>query len=280
MTSLVALEKSPGQEGVAEQQATVQPLPALRQDLGIFPSARAANGEKAWVLHDPVRNRYFHIGETEFLLLSLWDSHPELGLLEAAARREGAELHTDDVLAFVEFLSRCDLVLLPKGSTERFLAMHKVKQHTWWETLLHNYLFFRIPLIRPDRLLDWLYPRIRPLLSRRFFIMTALLGLFSLFLVARQWDIFIATFLGFLSWEGAAAFGVSLALVKVLHEAGHAIACRHFGLRVPSIGVAFIVMWPVMYTDASEAWRLQSRRARLLIASAGMLVEVTVASMA
>ncbi|MDQ8036260.1 MAG: HlyD family efflux transporter periplasmic adaptor subunit [Pedobacter sp.] len=254
-----------------------RPLPQLREDLGIFPSTRTSIGEKSWVLHDPVRNRYFHIGEPEFLMLSLWGTDPELDRLQAQAQAEGASISRDDVLAFSDFLLRCDLCILPKGTVERFSAMHKAKQHSWWESLLHNYLFFRVPLIQPDWLLDWTYPRLRPFLSRRFFMATMLVGLFSLLLVVRQWDIFWATFLGFLSWEGAAAFGISLAVVKILHEAGHALACRHFGLRVPSVGVAFIVMWPVMYTDASEAWRLQSRHARLLIASAGMLVELSIA---
>lgn len=268
----------PVEESAVEQgQGAVMPLPPLREDLGIFPSARTPKGERSWVLHDPVRNRYFHIGETEFALLSLWHGAATAEELQAAAAAEGVQVGLQDIQDFSEFLFKCDLALSGDVSAKRFSAMHKGRQHSWWESLLHGYLFFKVPLIRPDRLLERFYPVFRPLFSQRFAVLTALVGVCSIFLILRQWDIFWATFLGFLSWEGAATFGLSLAFVKVLHEAGHALACRHFGLRVPSIGVAFIVMWPVMYTDASEAWRLQSRRARLTIASAGMLVEITIA---
>ena len=63
----------------------------------------------------------------------------------------------------------------------------------------------------------------------------------------------------------------------VLHEMGHALTARHFGCRVPAMGVAFLVMVPVLYTDTNDAWKLQSRRARLLIGAAGMLAELTLA---
>lgn len=263
--------------GSAAGEAATSPLSPLREDLGIFPSARSPKGERSWVLHDPVRNRYFHIGEAEFSLLSLWHGVSTAEDLLARAEQEGVPVTLEDILDFSKFLGDCDLTLLGDVSAKRFSAMHKGRQHSWWESLLHGYLFFKVPLIRPDRLLDRFYPALRPLLSQRFAAITALVGILSISLIVRQLDIFWATFLGFLSWEGAAAFGLSLVFVKVLHEAGHALACRHYGLRVPSIGVAFIVMWPVMYTDASEAWRLQSRRARLKIASAGMMVELAIA---
>lgn len=262
-----------------KNDAEAQPfyLPGLREDLAVFPSARTARGEKSWVLHDPLRNRYFHIGESEVVLLNLWAGAGEAALLVEAARRESIQVELPDVLAFVEFLVRSELTQPAKGGVERFSALYEAKQQAWWEKLLHGYLFFKVPLLRPDALLERLYPRVRPLLSRRFAVVTATVGVVGLFFVLRQWDIFLSTFLAFLNWEGALGFGLAIAVVKILHETGHAIACRHFGLRVPSIGVAFIVMWPVMYTDASEAWRLTSRHSRLVIACAGMLVELSIA---
>lgn len=253
------------------------PLPALREDLGLFPGPRNSRGEASWTLHDPVRNRYFRLGEREFELLTRWRQAPGTASLAVLAAHDGIAATRADVEALVEFLHRCELTQDPVMTSRRLSAAHTVRQQSLWQQVMHNYLSFRIPLVRPDPLLDRWYPRIRPLLSRRFAQVTVLAGLLGLFLVIRQWDIFTSTFLAFMSLEGAAAFAFTLAIVKVLHEGGHAIACRHFGLRVPSIGVVFIVMWPVMYTDASEAWRLTSRRARVTIAAAGMLTELTIA---
>ena len=47
-----------------------------------------------------------------------------------------------------------------------------------------------------------------------------------------------------------------------------------------TLGVAFLVMMPVLYTDTSGAWRLRSRRQRLLIDCAGMMAELGVAAIA
>ena len=42
--------------------------------------------------------------------------------------------------------------------------------------------------------------------------------------------------------------------------------------------VAFLVFWPILYTDTTDAWRLSSRRQRVLIGAAGMIVELGLAS--
>ena len=39
------------------------------------------------------------------------------------------------------------------------------------------------------------------------------------------------------------------------------------------MGVAFMVMVPVLYTDTTDAWRLRDRRARVAIDAAGVAVE-------
>ena len=49
------------------------------------------------------------------------------------------------------------------------------------------------------------------------------------------------------------------------------------GSRVTTMGVAIIVMVPVLYTDTTDAWRLRSHRQRVLIDAAGMAMELIVA---
>jgi len=47
-----------------------------------------------------------------------------------------------------------------------------------------------------------------------------------------------------------------------------------------ALGIAFLVLMPVLYTDTTGAWRLRSRRERLLIDCAGMMAELGVAAIA
>jgi putative peptide zinc metalloprotease protein len=46
------------------------------------------------------------------------------------------------------------------------------------------------------------------------------------------------------------------------------------------MGIAFMVMVPVLFTDVTDAWRLPSRSQRLLIDAAGMLAELCLAALA
>ena len=85
------------------------------------------------------------------------------------------------------------------------------------------------------------------------------------------------TFQHFFSAEGAAAFAVTLSLVKVVHELGHAYVAKSFGCRIPTMGVALLVMLPVLYTDVGDSWRLPSRRQRLAIGVAGVAAELGLA---
>ena len=48
-----------------------------------------------------------------------------------------------------------------------------------------------------------------------------------------------------------------------LHELGHAYTCKRYGLRVPTMGIAFLVMWPFLYTDTTESWKLAGKRQRM-----------------
>ena len=71
-----------------------------------------------------------------------------------------------------------------------------------------------------------------------------------------------------------------IAAVKVLHELGHAFACRRFGGECHEIGVALMIFSPSMYCDVSDAGRLPSRWARMAIGAAGMYVELVLSAAA
>ena len=82
------------------------------------------------------------------------------------------------------------------------------------------------------------------------------------------------------SIEGMIYYGISLVFVKVFHELGHAFTSKRYGAKIPSMGVAFLVMFPVLYTDTTNAYALQSKYKRLRIAIAGMKVELYLALIA
>ncbi len=58
-------------------------------------------------------------------------------------------------------------------------------------------------------------------------------------------------------------------LIFVFHEAGHSSAALYFGIRTPRIGYGFYLIYPVFFTQISEAWKLQPQK-RIIINLAGV----------
>jgi putative peptide zinc metalloprotease protein len=145
---------------------------------------------------------------------------------------------------------------------------------------VHNYLFVRIPLVRPDRFLAATQPIADALASRPVQGAVLVMGALGLLLALRQWDQFLATFLAFANWQGVVWAAITLSAAKILHELGHAYTARRYGCRVPTMGVAFLVMYPVLYTDTSDSWRLTSRVQRLRVGAAGIRLELMLALLA
>ena len=188
---------------------------------------------------------------------------------------------TADVEELVTFLAANDLIRAQGPEARRRLQRQAASQRrhpaAW---LVKNYLFVRVPLVRPERFLNAAYPLVRPLYTRTAGVVFLLAALLGLYLAGRQWDSFTNTLLHMFTWQGAGLFAVALVVAKLIHELGHAFTAHRYGCRVPTMGVAFLVMWPVLYTDTSDAWAVPSRRARLAIGAAGMLAELGVAAVA
>ncbi len=256
-------------------------LPALRQELTLHPGPPGGDGAPCWSLQDPVRNAFFRIDWPTFEILSRWPLGEAQAIADAVNEATPLELEADDVLAVLRFLADNQLLRAETPeSTERFLARRAAARHGLGAWLLHHYLFFRIPLVRPDAWLQRWLPRVEVFYRPGFYRLTALAALFGLVDVFRQWDAFKATLIDTLSWQGAASYAVALGLIKLRPERGHAFPARRYGCRVPAMGIAFLVMWPVAYTDVNEVWTLTDRRRRLAVGAAGIVVESVVAAWA
>ncbi|MBM7059658.1 biotin/lipoyl-binding protein [Pseudomonas sp. UL073] len=256
-------------------------LPALRADLQLSPAAPALDGAPQWTLADPLRGRYFKLGQDAMRLLRHWAQGDAAQVLQAANREGGEPLGENELLQMLGFLRNQDLISpADREQRDSYAQKAALQRHGLWKGLLHQYLFFRIPLWRPDAFLNrtwpWLARHGRRLLG---FGLPLTLGL-GLLLVARDWDRFLATFPHLFSLGGALAFGSALLFAKLCHEFGHAFMAKRAGCRVQSMGVAFMVMLPLFYTDVSDAWRVNDRRSRLLIGAGGVLAELLLACIA
>ncbi len=276
-----ALDTPPSFDAAALAAERKLSLPPLREELALLDGPAAYDGAPTWSLHDPVRNQFYRIDWPTFEVLARWHLGDPARILDAIDAETTLSLSEDDVEVVIRFLAEHQLIRpLGEAGTARLVQQEKARHSTLWQWLLHHYLFFRIPLLRPDRWLVRQLPRVEMFYSRTFLHLTLAVLALGLFQVARQWDHFTATLVDTFSWRGALGYGVALTLVKVLHEFGHAFTARRLGCRVPTMGVASLVLSPGAYTEVTDAFPPPRRRDRLPVGGAGILTELAVAAWA
>jgi putative peptide zinc metalloprotease protein len=256
-----------------------KPWPRLREDLTLYPGPADKNGAPTWTLHDPARNQYFAIDWVAFEIISRLDLGNADEVCEAIGEQTTLLVSLDDIEATLKFLADNELIYqYGYQDTSQLLSKNRSRNKNWFDSLLHGYLFFRIPILKPDNMLDRLLPKVQFLFAKRFYQLTLVLFLVGLWGVFRQWDLFSTTLVDTFSIEGILGYAGAVLIVKFLHEMGHAITAKKCGCRVPTMGLAFLVMWPVAYTDVTESWKLDSHKKRLMIASAGIVTELVIAA--
>ncbi|MBL1147107.1 MAG: biotin/lipoyl-binding protein [Pseudomonadota bacterium] len=257
-------------------------LPLLREDLKIDKTASGADGAPHWVIYDPLAHRFYKIGWTAFeCLRRLADCRRPDDLVRAVNAETTLTIDTETVEDLSVFLVRNQLV---QGNTAQSSAQHerrtKRAEKPFWKRALHGYLFVTLPLFKPQNFLERSLPLLRPLLSQRFMLMMLCLLAAGLLMTFQRMDEFLHSFQNILNWEGATLIALTTVFVKTLHELGHAYTATKYGVKVPVIGVAFIVLYPVLYTETTGVWSLTDRRKRVAIAAAGVLTEISLAAIA
>ena len=256
-------------------------IPYLREDLEIFRGNSREDGSPAWLLYDAVRNKYFTLGLTAFRLIKNWKAGEDIKTFEKKINQDGIEANSEEIESFVNFLQLNNLIVQPRGqSTNLLLQQKNAQKKNWLYFLIHSYLFFKIPLIKPDEWLGRTLKYVRAFGSKKYRNIIYILGFIGIFLVIQQFETFLNTFMYFFSFKGLMLYLVTLIFVKSLHELGHGYIAKYFGCRVSSIGIAFLVFFPFLYTDTTDAWRLRNHRERLIINFAGILTELHLALIA
>lgn len=250
-------------------------LPPLASHLKLG-RAPDTGGEPSWTLHDSVSNSYYKIDWVAFECIGRFSRYKTAYALKEAVERETTlKITTEHISGIVKFLDQNGLLRLGETS----VAVHRGTMPVpFWKKILHTYLYITIPLFRPQGFLQKTYPRIAFLFSRTFVAGMAIFFAAMILWTLPRLDEFFHTFHMFFSLGGVLATLFVLAFVKIVHEFAHAYAAIRNGVKVPHMGIAFIVMYPVLYTETTGSWSLPHRRSRFHIAVAGITAELCLAA--
>ena len=252
--------------------------PELRSELALFKGPKSSEGHPTWSLNDPVRNLFFSIDWLTFEILSRWHLNDIELIVESINQETSLEVDEELVAHVAKFLDQNELVQRDGEASVNWLVQERQRRKkSTWGWLLQNYLFFRLPLVSPDAWLTRHIDKVTVFFTSAFWWMTALVGVIGISQIIQQWETFTNQLVDFFSLSGILFYGITIVVVKLIHELGHAFTAKRYGCRVPTMGVAFLVMFPMAYTDVNDVWKLTDRQQRLRVGAAGIVTELGMA---
>jgi putative peptide zinc metalloprotease protein len=259
-----------------------RPISPIRADLLISP--QLFYGQLCFVIKDPVTLRYYRLQPVEHFLVTQFDGHRTARDLLSLLQQQFPEggLTVQDVLRFVGMLHESHLLVGEGlGHAEWLTKRRNAAKRRRLLELAQNFLFFKLPMFHPDRLLNFLERTIGKVIFTKFTGFAALgVILIALWNVLMHTDRFMHLPYSLLSWQNLIILYAVFIVTKVFHEFGHGMAAKHFGGEVSSMGVMLFVITPSFYCDTSDAWMIPSRAARLWINAGGIVVELVIAALA
>jgi putative peptide zinc metalloprotease protein len=241
-------------------------------------------GVSWYVLEDTAGGRQYRFNRDAEALIAPMDGARTVEQIwdHASAELGDAAPTQNQVIRLLSQLHACDLLLcdLPPDTAELFERQRRATRGRW-KSWLMNPLSLRLPLLDPDRFLERALPWVRPLFTRAFAALWLVTVGFAALLAVKHWNALSAH-----ASEQALAPGNLLVLlvlypiVKTLHELGHGFATKIWGGAVHEIGVMFLLFMPVPYVNASAASAFPERHRRMVVAAAGIAVELLIAALA
>ena len=61
-----------------------------------------------------------------------------------------------------------------------------------------------------------------------------------------------------------------------LHELGHGVTCKHYGGKVPRLGIMFYLASFIFYCDTTAAWNFPKKRHRILVSLGGPIISFAI----
>jgi len=261
---------------------SVRELESLRPRLrdGLRFTVQEQGAERVCVIEDPVSSRFFRVGFDEYRFFrSLDGSEPVAVLLARLARDSSGEGFSEsEAMQMLRWLNDNHLLATEsdRKTEDRTEAQRVFSRAATWL----NPLVLRVPLARPDRFFARLAQLLRPVLGGFGFLVWLGVLLLAGSQLAVEWPRFRTGFEGILARDNWLWLLVVWVGLKVFHEFGHGVFCRHFGASVREIGAIFVLFLPMGYVDATASLGLASRWRRIAVACAGVYVELFIAAIA
>ncbi len=214
------------------------------------------------LLSDARSGKVLRLGRTEASLVSRMDGRTTLYDIYLTLGPFDPKL----VVQVFEALESADMLASPGRD----------RKASKWLAVVEHFLnpVFTIP--RADAAIETVYRMVRPLISPIGVALCLLAGLSGLIPLVKAHELHKAVFI---SLEEMAIARISVLIVVYLmmmiviavHELAHGLVCKHYGGRVPRLGIMFYLVAFIFFCDTTSAWKFREKGKRIMVSLGGPL---------
>jgi putative peptide zinc metalloprotease protein len=234
------------------------------------------------IVADTLSNAHFRCPDDVFKFIEYLDGESSI----AQAYQVCVELKGDDapqqadIIQVIATLQMKELLQgdIPVSAQDLFLRYQTQKSQKK-KQIWSRPLAFKMSLWDPDQWLEKITPLFSGIFNRWVLVLCMCFMAFGSSIAFVNWQALMLHFsIRFMSPENLILIWLLYPLVKLIHELGHAILTKYWGGEVHDMGVLFIVFMPVPYVDASSSYQFANKHQRMMVAAAGIFVELLLAA--
>ena len=260
---------------VARQSVSLRPRVEVRR--------QTFRGQRWHVLYDPFNNQFFRLRPEGYAFVARLRPNRtvEEAWQETLDQDPDKAPGQEDVIQLLAQLYHANLLHYREAAdSEHFFSRYRKRRQRERMFTLSNLMFSRFPLLDPNAALDRALPILNWIFRPWFMVLWSAAFGWAVKSCIDHGGELMASSAGILSTSNLMLLYLGIVIAKVLHEFGHAAACKRYGGEVHTMGVMMLFFSPLPYVDVTSSWSFRNRWERIIVASAGVITEIFVASFA
>lgn len=254
--------------------------------LGLLPTVvvhkQHSRGRDWYVLRDTYNQKFYRITPQAYAFVSRLSPQRTVEQVWQSCLRDKPDEAPgqEEAMQVLSQLHQANLLFhdTPADSQTIFTRRREHRRRELQGKLL-GFLSIRIPLWDPNRWLDSQRGLARALVSWPFALLLALVALAGGAAAVAEAPRLWSQTEGLFAVDNLLWLYACMALMKALHEYGHALVVKRFGGEVHSVGIMLLLLVPLPFVDATGSWAFRDRHARALVGAAGVIVELVLAAL-
>ncbi len=242
-------------------------FPKLRSDLIV--TSAAEGDHPVYTVKDPLTNRFFRLRAPEYYLLTRADGETSPDTAAAlTSERFGIAISAGAAAAFYARMER--LLFFEGTALERELP-HLRRMSTAGHR--RSIGTIRLKAFNPDPWLSRWLPRIRFLFSPAGIGAALALMLLAVLIAVGEQGLGGASIAHLWRLSSIPVLFVSILVVGLVHEFGHALTLKYHGGSVKEMGFLLLYFQPCFYCNLSDSYMLPKRSSRVFVGFAGLFFQ-------